>query len=73
MRLQTPYQDVKVLFKYKVGKLGVRGAHANSLGLEKTDHSPALLSNSPPSQGGLLESQEQNEVGNNKDGGRGSI
>lgn len=66
------YQDVKELSRYKVRNLGVCGAHVKSLGLEKTDHSPALLSNSPPSQGGLLESQEQNEVVNNKDGDRGS-
>ncbi|RMC03009.1 hypothetical protein DUI87_20202 [Hirundo rustica rustica] len=67
MRLQTPYQDIKVLSRYKVRNLGVRGAHIKSLGLEKTEYSPALLSNGPPSQGGLLESEEQNEVVNNKD------
>lgn len=64
------YQDVEVLSKHKVRNLGVCGAHVRSLGLEKADHSPtrrSFLSNSPPSQGGLLESQEQNEVMNNKD------
>lgn len=72
MRLQMPYQDIKALSRHKVRNLGVRGTHVKSLGLEKTDHSPPLQSNSPPSQGGLLESQEQNEVVNNKDGGGGS-
>lgn len=42
----------------------------SGLRLEKADHSPArctFLSNSPPSQGGLQESQEQNEGMNHKD------
>lgn len=70
MTLQALYQDVKVLSKHKVRNLGVCGARVRSLRLEKADHSPArctFLSNSPPSQGGLQESQEQNEGMNHKD------